>query len=111
MEYLFPGQQMTDRARGIVRRPLREQHARTLDEASLREGLRARGGRHEDNERRQKEKRPHCRRIACSVKSSSFSGTLYWRLSSVSRVRLPRVRSNISSCLAVQMPCTFWMSE
>ena len=45
-------------------------------------------------------------RSACSVKSSSLSGTLYSSLSSVRIVRLFRRRSFISSRRPVQMPCT-----
>ncbi len=51
---------------------------------------------------------PHCsRRNACRVKSSSFIGTLYCRLSKVRIVRLLRRRSAISSTRAVQMPWMF----
>src|SRR4029078_9934898 len=108
VEQIAAGAQIDDGPRGIVWRLLREQHGRAFDEAALRQSLRADTGR---REHQQKEKRLHGRRMACNVKASSSSGRLYWTFSSVRRVRLPRVRSSISNCRAVQMPWIFWRSE
>src|SRR2546425_8125998 len=112
-ERLVADEQVADRARGVVGRFLREQIAAGFDKPTIRDGLR-RHTRRRENERRghdSDERAQHYRRlIACSVKSSAFSGTLYCSPSSVSRVRLPRRRSAISVCRAVQIPWTFSMS-
>ena len=97
--------QIGDGLRRVVRRFLRKQNARAVDEAALRHRLPKRESRRQRQEK--DENRLHCRRMACNVKSSSFSGTLYWSFSSVRRVRLPRATSTISSCRAVQMPWMF----
>ena len=55
-------------------------------------------------------RRLYGRRRAVSVNSSSLSGTLYSILSSVNRVRLPRLVSVIVVSRAVQMPWTLRMS-
>src|SRR5262249_11809595 len=139
-EHIVAREEIGDDLRRIVRRLVREDDDAAVDEAALAHarGGCSRGQGEEDRKGRGGEgcrgdsaesvwparpaspARPagsvrpppaaHWRRIACRVKSSSFRGTLYSSLSSVRRVRLPRLTSVISSCRAVQMPCTFWMS-
>src|SRR5207247_7578211 len=96
----------------IVRRVLWKKRSARVRETALSDRLPGRRVRCQaKNEHHNRAPRWHYwRRIACSVKSSSLRATLYSSLSSVRRVRLPRRRSAISICRAVQMPCTLRMS-
>src|SRR5262249_52792507 len=99
--------QVAHRARRIVQCFLRKEDAGDIDEAALRESLRVHWSRPQhrvqgvqdahDAERPGGAQPRHGRRIAGSMKSSSFIGTLYSSLSSVRRVRLPRRKSAISN--------------
>ena len=100
---LFPDEQIARDVDRIVGRILREIRADAFDEPALRNGLR-RDRLRRCRDQQNSQQLLHWRRIACSVKSSSFIGTLYWSFSSERRVRLPRRRSLISSVRAVQMP-------
>ena len=105
-------QQIADDARGIVRRLLREQHARALDEAALRDrSARAAGDRHAAATQRRTAE-------ALSLPPDRLQReVLVLQRHVVLQLveRQPRAaaarRSVISSCRAVQMPCTFWMSR
>ncbi len=115
----FAAPQIANRVLRVVRRVLRIEESTCVDEAALGQRLSVRRGGKGRRERRRQcandktapevsgAGRDHCRRSAWMVKSSSCIGTLYWSLSSVRRVRLPRATSSISSCRAVQIPWTF----
>ena len=115
--------EIADEVLGIVGRLLRKEKPLGLDRPPIREDLRRCHGRDTRSQGRddggdgcatsdtRHAGTRYGRRIACSVKSSSFIGTLYCSLSSVIRVRLPRLRSAISMRRAVQMPCTLATSE
>ena len=110
-EHFLACEEVAHRLRRIVGSFLREEIEAAVQEPALRHRLgvsrrRAARTHHQARDESGKASRHavYWRRIACSVKSSSFSATLYSSLSRVSRVRLPRRTSVISICLAVQMP-------
>src|SRR5690348_964587 len=92
---LVAKQPFADRVARVIGRRLREEEPRVFEKPALRKVLCRRPGGEEEK------RELHCsRRSPCTVKSSSFSGTLYWSFSMRSTVRLLRRRSLISSTRA-----------
>src|SRR5688572_373471 len=108
----LPPEDVGNGARVVVRSVLRKQGPTGFDEAGCGCALRRRRRVVQENDgsrKKQPSENPtsSCqRRSACTVKSESLSGKLYWIFSSTSRVRLPRGRSLRTISCAAQIPST-----